>query len=38
MGFALCLVYERSRALLPGIATHMLLNAVYFFTVIMVSW
>lgn len=33
MGFVLCLVYERSRSLVPAIAVHMLLNAVWFFTV-----
>jgi membrane protease YdiL (CAAX protease family) len=36
MGFVLCLVYERSRSLLPGIAAQMLLNAVWFFTVMTV--
>jgi membrane protease YdiL (CAAX protease family) len=32
-GLVLCLVYERSRSLVPAIAAHMLLNAVWFFNV-----
>jgi len=35
-GFVLCLVYERSRSLVPAIAAHMLLNALWFFNVVTV--